>query len=242
MRANALVVMAKAPFAGQVKTRLVPPLTPEGAAELDRALLLDLLQNLKSFKAADLFVAFTPVDASRWFENTLPTKFAFFPQRGENLGQRMHHVFEDLSAKGYVNIVVIGSDLPVMPHQFFEEAFSRLQESEKLVVLGPSRDGGYYLIGMNRPIPELFQDIPWSSNRVLSMTLRRFTHLGLTPYFLPSWFDIDTIEDLYLLYEQLERSPANSQQLTRKFLTELADQGKIVLPGPIQNVGMRRFK
>ena len=225
--ANALVIMAKAPLPGDVKTRLVPPLSPEEAAELSRCLLLDLIEELKSFRSGDLFIAFTPVEHAAFFSGIADGRFVCIPQRGHDLGERMKHIFEDLFSKGYKNIVVIGSDLPVFPSRFLQDAFMALDGSGYSVTFGPSRDGGYYLIGMNRYVPEIFQGIPWSSNSVLSTTVHKLSALELAPYFVPAWFDIDTIEDLGYLESTADQFPDRSGQLTLGFLNALASEREI---------------
>jgi rSAM/selenodomain-associated transferase 1 len=226
IRANALVVMAKAPVPGTVKTRLVPPFSFEEAAELYRCLLLDQIDNLNSFRDADLFLAFSPDEAASFFKEIVPAGFACFPQRGEDLGERMNHAFIELSNKGYKHIAIIGGDLPAFPQRFLEEAFVRLERSETDVVLGPSRDGGYYLIGMNRPIPEIFEEITWGSDSVLSSTIQKLSKLGLKPHLLPLWFDIDTPEDLRYLESVSNRFSACSQQRTLRLLKKLTSATK----------------
>ncbi len=221
MHANALVVMAKAPIPGQSKTRLVPPLSPKEAAELSRCLLLDLLANLKSFKAADRFVAFLPIEAASFFEDAVPYGFRCFPQRGRDLGERMKNVFDDLMKEGYKNVVLVGSDVPALPLRFLEEAFSALKESEE-VVLGPSRDGGYYLIGMKQRVPEIFKEIAWSSSNVLAATTEKLGHLGIAPRLLPPWFDIDTFKDLRHLQSVPGTNLNGIQERTNRFLKTLA--------------------
>ena len=218
---NALVVMAKAPVAGRVKTRLVPPLSPEEAAQFYGSLLLDLLESLSSFREADMFVAFTPVEAAIFFKETCPANFMCFPQSGGELGEKMELVFQDLFNRGYRKIVLIGSDLPVFPSRFLRNTFRELEKAGyNRIVLGPSRDGGYYLIGMNHPTPEIFRGIPWSARGVLSVTIQKLRDLGMKPYTLPPWFDIDTLEDLHHL-AGLKSAP-HSQQHACKFLEGLA--------------------
>lgn len=221
MRANALVVMAKAPLAGLVKTRLVPPLSPEQAAELYRALFLDLLEGLKGFQEADLFVAFAPDESAPWFHDTVPSAFACFPQCGGDLGERMSRAFAQLASRGYRSVALIGSDLPGLPAPHLQEAFRRLAELGHEVVLGPSRDGGYYLIGMSRQLPEIFQGIPWGSNRVLRATVERLSVLGIRTHFLLPWFDIDTVQDLHYLKSIAKQWTVRLPHRTLRFLEEL---------------------
>ncbi|MBI4487583.1 MAG: TIGR04282 family arsenosugar biosynthesis glycosyltransferase [Deltaproteobacteria bacterium] len=216
--ANALVIMAKAPLPGTVKTRLVPPLSHEEAAELYRCLLLDILDGLRFFAGADLFVAFTPAVSAPVFQELVPPGFVCFPQRDGDLGHRMHSVFVDLSDGGYKSIVLIGSDLPVFPIRFLQEAFAMLERSRRDLVLGPSRDGGYYLIAMGRSIPEIFKGIPWGEENVLAVTLQKISSLGLKAYLLPTWFDIDIPEDLRYLESVTDQFAACSQSKTLAFL------------------------
>jgi rSAM/selenodomain-associated transferase 1 len=196
MHANALAVMAKAPLAGQVKTRLVPALNAEEAAELARALLLDQLAHLSTIAGTDLYLAFTPAAQRELFQALAPAGFWLFPQAGDDLGARMAHVFETLYARGHRRMVLIGGDLAPVPLPVFTDAFALLERSEHRVVLGPSRDGGYYLVGCNRPTPEIFMDMAWSHDQVLAQTVEKLTALQMDVQLLPSWFDIDTLDDL----------------------------------------------
>jgi rSAM/selenodomain-associated transferase 1 len=188
--------MAKAPVAGKVKTRLVPPLTFEEAAELYHCLLADLFDSLRPSASADLFVAYTPPEATGFRADLAAKGIACFSQRGSDLGERMDSVFQDLLGDGYGSVVVIGSDLPVLPAEFLKQAYVALETVETDLVLGPNRDGGYYLVGMRRPLPEIFANMPWGSDKVLSATLERIYGLGLRAFLLPAWFDIDTPDDL----------------------------------------------
>jgi len=195
-RVNALAVMAKAPIAGTVKTRLVPPLTPAQAADVYRALLTDQLEHLKALTAADLYVAYTPGHARAVFADLLPPEFCCFPQRGDDLGTRMGHVVDHLLAQKYENVVLIGSDLAALPLDYLERAFESLSTQLNRVILGPSRDGGYYLVGMSQRTPEMFQGMTWSHGQVLAQTLLKLTDLGIDTELLPVWFDVDTVDDL----------------------------------------------
>jgi len=194
--ANALAVMAKAPIAGLVKTRLIPPLDEKQATELYRALLIDQLEHLTALSIADLYVAFTPGEASRMIENLAPERYRCFPQAGSDLGDRMHEVLAELRRRGHRNAILLGSDLPPVPLTVLHQAFNRLSEDGKRVVLGPSQDGGYYLVGMNQPIPEIFLGMSWSHPRVLAETIEKLRQLGIEFCLLPEWFDVDTAEDI----------------------------------------------
>jgi uncharacterized protein len=220
-RANALVVMAKAPFAGEAKTRLRPAFSAEQAAEISRCLLLDLISHIQDFTRADRFVAFTPAEAAAAMKRILPADFDGFSQRGRDLGERMNHAVCELAYRGYKNVVVIGGDLPALPIRFLDEAFRILCAPEKKVVLGPTKDGGYYLIGLNQIMPQIFEDIAWSTAEVFQATVNKLKLLGIDSACLPTWFDIDTVEDLRYLKSMLEQLPKNSLKHTAKFLNNL---------------------
>jgi uncharacterized protein len=213
MRANALAVLAKAPVAGEVKTRLLPALSAEEAAELCRALLIDQLEHLQDLAVADLYVAFTPDEAGSLMKQLAPAGFHLFPQQGDDLGERMKRVFEHLGGLGHEQMVLIGSDLPAVPFRFFEDAYAYLQGSGKRVVLGPSRDGGYYLVGLNQPVSELFEAMTWSHGQVLAQTLERLASLEVDTLLLPSWFDVDTPDDLRYLQSQLNLNVTLSERM-----------------------------
>lgn len=191
--------MAKAPVAGSVKTRLVPPLTFEQAAQLYRALLADQLEHLKGYAGAARYVAYTPNDAAAQMGALGGDAYTYIAQKGDDLGQRMERLFVDCWQLGQRNVVLVGSDLPALPLAILDDAFTQLSCAEPKVVLGPSRDGGYYLIGMNRPTPELFANMTWSHDQVLTETTARLRRLAISFALLPEWFDIDTPADLQRL-------------------------------------------
>ena len=200
-RANALAIMAKAPVAGTVKTRLMPPLTAAQAAEVCRALLLDQFDHLRNFPGAERYVFYTPADAEKSLGDLAGADYVYMAKSGADLGARMHQVFIDLSRLGYRNIVLIGSDLPALPLAILEQAFRSLAHAEPRVVLGPSADGGYYLVGMNRPTPEIFANMTWSHDRVFADTTARLDALKLRYDVLPTWFDVDVADDFQRLWQ-----------------------------------------
>ena len=210
--------MAKAPIAGKVKTRLVPPLTQEQAADLYRALLLDQLEHLSGLTVAELYLVYAPEDSVPLMRQLAPPNFHCFAQRGDDLGERMDAAFIDLWRRGHRNVVLVGSDLPALPLSYLETAFGLLVTSTHQVVLGPSRDGGYYLVGMNQPTPEIFQDMTWSHNQVLTQTMKRLAALGIAAELLPTWFDLDTVEDLAYLQSLSEPATRNAVQRTLSYL------------------------
>ena len=205
MPTSALVIFAKAPIAGQVKTRLCPPLTPDEAATLHGSFVLDTLERTKTAVATlklplDRYLACAPSSTLVFFrimEERQGVKL--LDQVGEDLGARMTHVFETLFARDYQRVFIVGTDTPSLPLEQYQQAIMLLETHD--LVLGPALDGGYYLIGLNQPAPSLFTGIPWSTDQVLALTQGKARALGLTTALLAPWRDVDTIDDLQALIE-----------------------------------------
>ena len=191
-----LVVLAKAPRAGRVKTRMVPPLTPAQAADFYTSLLKDVLRATARF-ACDLglqpVVSVNPPDACAEIARMAPAPFQVLAQRGGNLSERMTWATREAAASGATRILLRGSDSPAMGGQIVAQALRDLETSD--LVVCPDLDGGYSLIGLRRPAPGLF-DHPMSTRTVLDDTLARAAELGLRTRVQPPSFDLDTIEDL----------------------------------------------
>lgn len=196
----ALVIFAKAPVPGQVKTRLCPALTEDEAATLHGSFVLDTLERTKAavgtFKLKfDRFLACAPSSAHVFFRIMEARHgVTLLDQEGDDLGARMRHSFDQLFARGYQHICLMGTDVPSLPLTHYRDAFASLARHD--LVLGPAQDGGYYLIGMTRPHPALFETIPWSTDQVLALTQQQAAAEGLKTALLPPWNDIDTLEDL----------------------------------------------
>jgi hypothetical protein len=204
--------MAKAPIAGAVKTRLCPPLRPDEAAELARCFLEDRVEQLGAVLAGDRLVAFTPPEQARAVRALVPRSVRLVPQRGADLGARMSGLLGDLLAEGYAGALVVGTDTPTLPTAYLAEAVTVLRQAAADVVLGPSEDGGYYLIGLTSPAPELFDDMPWSTAIVYEETLRRAHAAGRRVAILPTWFDVDRVADLARLREDPGRDAYRPRQ------------------------------
>jgi rSAM/selenodomain-associated transferase 1 len=227
LKENALIVVAKEPVPGRTKTRLCPPFDPETAAAFYRCLLLDTLALMQRLEAADLSVAFAPPDAQAYFRGSLRHSFGIVAngfrlvaQQGADLGERLANALAHHFDLGYRRVVIMNSDGPTLPLAYLEEAFSGLERAH--VTLGPGHDGGYYLIGMKRLHPELFQGIAWSTERVIPQTLAAARRLGLAVHCLPGWYDVDVGEDLARLREDLRRDPAAAPR-TWDFLRSLPE-------------------
>jgi hypothetical protein len=212
----AVAIMAKAPRPGEVKTRLCPPLTAAEAAGLYRCFLLDKIEQVRTLDGATPVIAFAPEDGAPVFQALAPG-FALVPQRGEGLGARLAACFDRFFADGYAGALLIDSDTPTLPGGFLLQALHLLGEPDTDLVLGPSEDGGYYLVGLRAAHPELFRDIPWSTPRVLPETLGRARARGLHATCLPPWFDVDTGADLERLRAWLRATPGPAPRHTRAF-------------------------
>jgi uncharacterized protein len=191
-----LIIFAKEPCPGQVKTRLIPPLSPEAAAQLYHSFLLDILEEMRRIPKVRLTLAFSPPEAQGFFQTLAPPDVDCFPQEGRDLGERMARACARGFKAGYSPIMLRGSDTPDLPAAVVSEAREVLAAGKAQVVLGPATDGGYYLIGLTKPQPRLFEGPVWSSNTVLEFTLKTARQRGLTVHLLPAWTDIDTSADL----------------------------------------------
>ena len=210
-RTRALAVVAKAPLTGSVKTRLSPYLSPANAAALYECLLADIVAKLERYKESKFWLVFAP-GGEEYFSQSFPS-IRLLAQRGRDLGERLHHVFVDLFRRGYSEVVVADSDSPTVPLSSVEQAFAQLSEGGCDLVLGPSDDGGYYLIGLKRPTQGIFHNIEWSSESVLDATLERARELALRVALLSPAYDIDVEGDLRRLWNDF---------MTVRHLRELA--------------------
>jgi rSAM/selenodomain-associated transferase 1 len=199
----ALAVMAKAPRAGKVKTRLSPPLTLEQTAALNIEFLRDTTENLATVAGSAGLISYTPVGDEALFDGLLPETFALVPQRGDGFGERLLAAAQDILAIGYGAVCLIDSDSPTVPTEAFEQAVEALKAPGDRVVLGPSEDGGYYLIGLKNAHPEPFERISWSTGSVLEETLERCAEAGLEVVLLPTWYDVDDASTLDVLKAEL---------------------------------------
>jgi rSAM/selenodomain-associated transferase 1 len=215
---RALIVVAKEPQAGKTKTRLSPPLSGQQAAELYRCFLLDTLELMLRVEIAQPILAYTPDEAEPFFRRFAPPGFAFTPQVGAGLGERLEQVLAQYLCNGYGQAVVMDSDSPSLPLSVLAQAFQELENPDVDVVLGPCEDGGYYLIGLKVPCPALFQEITWSTSAVTAETLQRAAEHNLRVARLPEWYDIDVYEDLKRLAEQLCSLPEDQARHTRAIL------------------------
>ncbi|HWS54914.1 MAG TPA: TIGR04282 family arsenosugar biosynthesis glycosyltransferase [Pyrinomonadaceae bacterium] len=226
----ACIVMVKAPRAGAVKTRLVPPLSGAQAAALAACFARDVVSNLRRV-APDVVVAYAPREGREALERLLPPDgLTWLEQRGEDLGERLAAATAEAFARGFGPVVVFGADSPTLPAAFAERAFASLAARESDVAVGPTEDGGYYLVGLSRPAAGLFQNVAWSTPRALRQTLANAARMNLRASVLPAWYDVDNFDDLLRLRAEIsagegarERAPATRRWLAAhdEFLSSL---------------------
>jgi rSAM/selenodomain-associated transferase 1 len=226
----ALGLMAKAPLEGEVKTRLVPPLTAREAAALNVCFLRDMAANIDSIsetEAAAGLVVYTPAGAESAFAGVLPERFSLLAQRGAHLGERLCNATDDLLRQGYGAVCLINSDSPTLPGSILVRALNLLAKDGDRVVLGAAEDGGYYLIGLKHAHRNLFNEIAWSTSDVLARTRQRAAEIDLPVELLPPWYDVDDAVTLTRLCEELLfTSPSNGAYPaphTRAFLEAIVE-------------------
>jgi hypothetical protein len=195
MHKNKLGIFVRPPVAGQVKTRLVPPLTPDQARDLYAAFLGDLFERLHRAGVAPTI--FYSGDDAGDLPALMPRPWPLVAQRGETLGERMAVALGLLLDTPGARAALIGSDSPDLPLGHLKTAFQKLKHRD--VVLGPAMDGGYWLVGLRAPAPALFDGIPWGTASVFADTVERVRRESLTLSLLPPWYDVDDAASLSFL-------------------------------------------
>lgn len=189
--AEQLIVFVKAPRPGAVKTRLAKTIGTAAACAAYRSLVETLLDRLQSLSAVEL--RYSPDDAGCEIERWRRGSWTRRPQGAGNLGQRLMSAFEQAFGAGASRVVIIGSDCPAVMVRDIREAWKSLHTHD--VVLGPASDGGYWLVGSSRPLPQLFEDMAWSTDRVFGETIERIWRGGFTVQVLRELPDVDTERD-----------------------------------------------
>lgn len=222
---SCVVVFAKSPRLGAVKTRLIPRLSRHEALEVHRVCLLGTLRVVLSLPQHIAKAIYWSGSGAMALPPSWRRKLQIRRQRGADLGARMSHAMAEWLAAGWGRVVIVGGDHPTLPRARLLDAFRKLERAE--VVLGPSLDGGYYLVGCRRWIPALFEKIPWGTARVLRVTRSRLARLGIPTAVLRPWYDVDRAGDLVRLRRELARPPRdnNDPRELRDFLNRL--EGRI---------------
>jgi len=210
MNGEALIVFARPPIAGQVKSRLLSLITDQEAADLYQTFLIDSLKQYSQLN----------VGVRLYMTDTLPSDIPLYGasirrQYGDGLGQRMQHAFTETATEGYQQIVIIGTDHPTLPTPFIQGAFKGISKSPAISI-GPTEDGGYYLLGMNPVIDNFFEGITYSRSDVYEKTLERAYQSSSNVVQLPEWYDVDYPSDLKRLVTQEELLPKNTLKIVRQ--------------------------
>ena len=218
-KSNTLLVVAKQPIPGQTKTRLCPPLSHAQAADLYECFLRDTLEVMRKVPDVRCMIGFLPEDSGNYFKPIAPD-MELICQYGASLGERLDHLLTEALTSGSQRAVVMDSDSPTLPAEYISQAFDQLTDAD--VVLGPTQDGGYYLIGMKQPQPHLLRQVQMSTSHVLADTLALARSYNLAVSLLPTWYDIDTIDDLFQLDREINESSSNgSAPATRQWLAQI---------------------
>jgi rSAM/selenodomain-associated transferase 1 len=212
-----IAIMAKASAPGRTKTRLVPPLTFDQAASLNTAFLRDIAGNLLTAgRHASIggYAAYAPHGSEAFFHRTLPPEIGLIAACLPNFGDCLLHAIEAIFARGHAYAVVLNSDSPTLPTALLIETVTALAQPGERAVLGPSTDGGYYLLGLKATHRRLFEDIDWSTERVAAQTLERAREIKIDFHTLPTWYDVDDFEGLRRLHDEVRRPRPPGAQLT----------------------------
>lgn len=191
---NALIIFLRYPKTGEVKTRLAKTTSSEFAVKFYKTCSEKIITDVKKLNSINRFVFFSNKEENIQVKKWLGGKLFYSPQEGDNLGSRMENAFEKVFSSGAEKAVIIGTDVPDLSKNIIEEAFKTLDDND--IVIGPSKDGGYYLLGMKKIYPELFNGIEFSTNTVFNETINQIEKLNLSFCTLPELQDIDTEDDL----------------------------------------------
>ncbi len=214
----AIAVMAKAPRAGKVKTRLSPPLLPEEAMAMSAAFLRDITENIQlAAQQADItgFVAYAPAGLDGLFDGLLAdgTRLVLADGQGDmppgvqGFGRSLLHATRSLFAQGFASVCVLNADSPTLPTARLVQAARALERPGDQAVLGAAEDGGYYILGMQAPHAGLYEDIAWSTAAVAGQTRDAARRLGLALHDLDPWYDVDDSAALRRLLGELDGGP-----------------------------------
>ena len=235
---NALVIFMKAPRSGAVKTRMIPWLSPEEAADLYCALIQDTAAIASQVAGATTHIAFTPADAQPVLRELIDDEtIQWFLQQGDDLGDRLKLAFQKIFHEGWERAVIIGSDSPLLPPGYIEQAFDALNSVD--VVLGPASDGGYYLIGLARSARVLscyhhiFDHITWSTEKVYEQTVQAIRQYDLSQSDLNTWGDVDQKADLIRIAVEIQILREQGEKIlgsnTEQILKVLQKKSKLVI-------------
>lgn len=214
---EALILFSRIPIAGNTKTRLMPFLSGKECAELHSAFLKDIFNTFKN-TGRDIFIFHTPNDSNNYIENHFEGYVEKHIQRGEDLGAKMFNAIDYVLLKGYDSCILTGADIPEITVSSLEKGFEILKEKD--IVLAPTADDGYYMVGMKKATNTIFTNQHYGSGKVIENTILAAEKAGLTVGLSDLYVDIDTKEDLKLLYERIESEEYECCN-TKKYINEI---------------------
>ncbi len=227
MSSVAVAVICKAPRPGQSKTRLSPPLAPDECAGISACFIQDISRTIAGVAGdgrAAGYAVYTPAGAAAELRALLPDGFGLVLQADGDLGARLDKAIRDLIAAGHAGAIIVNSDSPTLPRAIIDAAVDAVLGGDN-VVLCPALDGGYTLIGLSKPHPHLFAGIPWSTNAVYELTLRRAGEINLPAITLDGWYDVDDAASYAMLERELNgvrppfaKGPLQDAPKTRAFV------------------------
>jgi rSAM/selenodomain-associated transferase 1 len=208
------VLLVKYPEKGKVKARLLRQIEGDLVVELHRNFVLDMVSMLDRY-GIPYIIGYRPEKALKKFEEWLGFGHTYLPQRGWDMGQILKNIFIDTYSRGFRSVIVIASDCPDLPEEILQEAITALDDHG--AVIGPSPDGGYYLIGLTQEAfsPKTFEAVTWSTAKVFKETISKLKDQGQSIHILPEWSDVDTLTDLQDLFERNQDSKFNSSKTMR---------------------------
>lgn len=213
---NALILMTRIPIPGKTKTRLMNILSPEECAQIHKCFLLDIFNSFEYIKNdLDIFLTYTPENSLDIIKDLIPKHIKCFPQHGYNLGERMLNAINHILNKGYSKVVLMGSDIPQIYPNHIRNTFLALDSSD--IAIGPTLDGGYYLIGMKKIHKDIFNNnLKWGNKSVFEETIDMCNKLNLKVELCEKYMDIDTKEDLV----EFRKTLLNKIKLKNKVIPE----------------------
>lgn len=193
---NALIVFTKLPVAGKVKTRLAKKLGSDVAASFYKACTENLFSSLSEIQQnkADIYIFYHEENDLSEIKNWIGNGYSYYQQKGKNLGDKMYNAFNLIFSLGYEKVIIIGADIPDIDNTLLSKAFRELDGNQ--CVIGPTNDGGYYLLGFRSKLIDVFSGVEWSSGLVLNTTIKKLEQHSVTFHLLDALIDIDTLEDL----------------------------------------------
>jgi rSAM/selenodomain-associated transferase 1 len=202
---QSIILFIRFPERGRVKSRLAEDIGEENAWVLYQYFVLDLLETVSRVNCV-LKIYYSPSEAGDGMKEWLGSGYSYMPQHGGDLGEKMRNAIEEVFRQGCDETVLIGSDIPDVPHMLIERAYAFSRHD---AVIGPSHDGGYYLIGFRKDtfLPEIFEGIDWGTEKVFGKTMELFTDSNYNVCILPLWQDVDRLSDLKALYERNINTP-----------------------------------